>query len=377
MNLARINTQTGQPEPRGDSAVDGVWTGPKRILMVTDAWRPQVNGVVHTLERLTENLKAFGVEVEFLTPNRFRTLPMPTYPDIRLALTTPRHVRHIIEASAAEHIHIVTEGPLGLMARRYCLSSKQPFTTSYHTRFPEYVTARLPIPEDWTYRWLRSFHNSGQGTMVATQSLAADLASRGFNKLQPWTRGVDIEHFRPGKRGSLDYPRPIFLSVGRVAVEKNLPAFLELDLPGTKLVVGEGPEFARLKAKYPKAHFLGYRPNDELAEIYASSDVFVFPSRTDTFGNVIVEALASGTPVAGFPVTGPIDIVGDGVGGVVAEDLRQAALGALVVDRARARERALRYTWKACTEMFLENILSARATMAVPTDRFRIRSHQP
>jgi glycosyltransferase involved in cell wall biosynthesis len=197
---------------------------------------------------------------------------------------------------------------------------------------------------------------------VATPSMARDLEARGFNRLQPWTRGVNIEHFNPEKRGDLDFPRPIFLCVGRVAVEKNLPAFLDLDLPGSKVIVGEGPEFARLKAKYPRAHFLGHRPGDELAQIYASSDVFVFPSRTDTFGNVIVEALASGTPVAGFPVTGPIDIVGDGVGGAVSEDLRQAALDALMVDRATARERAMRYTWTACAEMYMDNIRAARAS---------------
>ncbi len=363
MRHARISADAGSFEKASDGLAATRWDGPKRILMVTDAWRPQVNGVVHTLERLTETLKGFGVEVQFLTPNLFRTLPMPTYPDIRLALTTPGRVRRLIENSKADHIHIVTEGPLGLMARRFCLNEKQPFTTSYHTRFPEYVTARLPIPEDWTYGWLKNFHNSGQGTMVATPSMARDLEARGFNKLQPWTRGVDIEHFNPDKRGELDFPRPIFLCVGRVAVEKNLPAFLDLDLPGSKVIVGEGPEFAKLKAKYPDAHFLGHRPADELARIYASSDVFVFPSRTDTFGNVIVEALASGTPVAGFPVTGPIDIVGDGIGGAVSENLQQAALDALKVDRAAARERALRYTWTACAEMYMDNIRAARASV--------------
>jgi len=363
MDAARINAVTGLPAGAASASAAESLSGPKRILMVTDAWRPQVNGVVHTLERLTENLTAYGVDVEFLTPDRFRTLPMPTYPDIRLALTTPRNVRRLIGASSAQHIHIVTEGPLGWMARRHCLAEGQPFTTSYHTRFPEYVTARLPVPEDWTYRWLRSFHNAGQGTMVATASLADDLASRGFSRLQPWTRGVNIEHFHPDRKATLDFPRPIFLCVGRVAVEKNLPAFLDLDLPGSKVIVGEGPELARLKARYPDTHFLGHRPNDELAGIYAASDVFVFPSRTDTFGNVIIEALASGTPVAGFPVTGPIDIVGDGVGGVVDDDLRQAALAALDIDRKAAREVALRYTWKACTEMFLENIRSARAVV--------------
>jgi glycosyltransferase involved in cell wall biosynthesis len=364
MRLARISADA--TPPFGKTALGSAatrWSDPRRILMVTDAWRPQVNGVVHTLERLTETLKNFDVDVTFLTPNCFRTLPMPTYPDIRLALTTPGRVRRLIEDSRPDHIHIVTEGPLGLMARRYCLAERQPFTTSYHTRFPEYVTARLPVPERWTYGWLKRFHNSGNGTMVATPSLARDLRSRGFDKLQPWTRGVDIDHFNPGKRGDLPFPRPIFLSVGRVAVEKNLPAFLDLDLPGSKVVVGEGPELERLKARYPSVHFLGHRPNNELARIYASADIFVFPSLTDTFGNVIVEALASGTPVAGFPVTGPIDVVGDGIGGVVAENLREAALAALEIDRAAARERAMRYTWTACAEMFIDNIRAARASV--------------
>lgn len=222
-----------------------------RILMVTDAWRPQVNGVVHTLERLTEALKPFDVELDFLTPNLFRTLPMPTYPDIRLALTTPGHVARRIEAAKADHIHIVTEGPLGIMARRYCRKAGRPFTTSYHTRFPEYLSARLPVPESWAYNWLRDFHNSGQGTLVATQSLADDLAARGFNKLRPWTRGVDTDHFRPDKRKETGFPRPVFLCVGRVAIEKNLTAFLDLDLPGSKVIVGEGPELAKLKARIP------------------------------------------------------------------------------------------------------------------------------
>ena len=333
-----------------------------RILMVTDAWRPQVNGVVHTLERLAETLKGLDVETQFLTPNVFRTLPLPTYPDIRLALTTPGHVAKLIDAAKADHVHIVTEGPLGIMARRHCLNVGRPFTTSYHTRFPEYLSARLPVPEAWAYRWLRDFHNAGQGCLVATRSLADDLSARGFATLRSWTRGVDTLHFRPDKRRELPFPRPIFLCVGRVAIEKNLPAFLDLDLPGSKVVVGEGPELARLRARYKQAHFLGHRPNDELAEIYAAADVFVFPSRTDTFGNVIIEALASGTPVAAYPVTGPIDIVGDGIGGAVSEDLKEAALAALKIDRAQARQRAMRYSWNACAEMFMDAVNEALET---------------
>ncbi|MGE0500107.1 MAG: glycosyltransferase family 4 protein [Rhizobiaceae bacterium] len=332
-----------------------------KILMVTDAWRPQVNGVVHTLEHLTEALKPLDVAVDFLTPLEYRTLPMPTYPDIRLALTKPARVARRIDAARADHVHIVTEGPLGMMARRLCMARRQPFTTSYHTRFPEYVSARVPMPEAWAYGWLRRFHNAGSGCLVATQSLADDLSSRGFTNLRPWTRGVDTSLFRPDRRRDLGLPRPIFLSVGRVAVEKGLPAFLDLDLPGSKLVVGTGPELVRLKARYPRAHFWGYRPNEELADIYASADVFVFPSRTDTFGNVIIEALASGTPVAAFPVTGPVDIIGDGIGGVVSEDLRDAALRALDVDRSAARVRAGRYTWAECARLFMDTVREAHA----------------
>lgn len=330
-----------------------------RILMVTDAWRPQINGVVHTLERLSETLAGYGVETRFLTPEGFPTLPLPTYPDIRLALTTPGHVARLIDAQRADHIHIVTEGPLGWMARRHCRRAGRPFTTSYHTRFPEYLSARLPVPEAWAYGWLRAFHNSGNGTLVATKSLADDLHARGFNRLKPWTRGVDTALFRPDRRADRPFARPLFLCVGRIAVEKNLPAFLDLDLPGSKVLVGEGPELDRLRARYPGAHFLGRLPVDDLADIYASADVFVFPSRTDTFGNVIIEALASGTPVAAYPVTGPIDIVGDGVGGVVADDLRKAALEALAVPRADALAKAARYTWTACAEQFLDAVREA------------------
>lgn len=334
---------------------------PLRILMVTDAWRPQINGVVHTLERLSEALQPRGVQTEFLTPAGFHTVPLPTYPDIRLALTAPGHVSRRIRNAAPDHIHIVTEGPLGFMARRHCLAGGRPFTTSYHTRFPEYLGARLPVPEEWTYRWLRRFHNEGQGTLVATPSLMKELAARGFSKLRPWTRGVDTELFTPDRRGEPHFPRPIFLYVGRIAVEKNLPDFLGLELPGSKVVVGDGPELDRLRARYPQAIFLGRRPTQDLADLYASADVFVFPSRTDTFGNVIVEALASGTPVAAFPVTGPIDIVGDGKGGVVSENLKEAALAALHVPRDEARAKALSYSWRNCAAMFIDAVGSALA----------------
>ncbi|MDW6022840.1 glycosyltransferase family 1 protein [Mesorhizobium sp. BAC0120] len=345
-----------QPSAKSEAGADSQHSDVRRILLVTDAWHPQVNGVVRTLERLSEKLPTMGVEAVFLTPAGFRSLAMPTYPEIRLALTTPGEVRRQIKAAAADHVHIVTEGPLGLMARWACLKEGHHFTTSYHTRFPEYLRARLPLPESWTYAWMRRFHNAAAATLVATPSLATELAGKGFTKLRPWTRGVDTELFNPDRSGDLGLPRPIFLYVGRVAVEKNIGAFLGLDLPGSKVVVGDGPAMAQLKARHTDAHFLGERTGLELARIYASSDVFVFPSRTDTFGIVLLEALASGLPIAAYPVTGPIDIVGDGTAGVLSEDLGAAAQAALTVDRQHAREKALGYSWKACAEMFVGHV---------------------
>ena len=337
-------------------------TGGGRVLIVTDAWHPQVNGVVRTLSKLAEVLADMGIEATFLTPERFRSFPMPLYPDIRLALATPRQIARTIAEAVPDFIHIATEGPLGQLARRACIRQGLVFTTSYHTKFPEYLSARLPIPESWTYAKLRNFHNSGQGCMVATASLGEDLARRGFRNLRPWTRGVDAELFNPDRRGKLDLPGPIFLCVGRVAVEKNLPAFLDLDLPGSKVVVGDGPELAALKKRYPAAHFLGALSNVELARVYASSDVFVFPSRTDTFGNVLLEAMASGCPVAAYPVTGPIDIVRQG--GALAEDLRDAAMLALDVSREAALANASSYTWPACTRQFLSYLRPAAGASA-------------
>jgi glycosyltransferase involved in cell wall biosynthesis len=328
---------------------------PRRILIVTDAWHPQINGVVRTLERLSEELEARGCVVEWLTPQGFWNLPLPSYADIRLALAAPARVAERIREARPNCIHIATEGPLGILARRYCLRHGLAFTTSYHTRFPEYLSARAPVPESWAYAWLSRFHNASNGTMVATPSLAAELTARGFRHVKLWTRGVDTSLYRPDRPQVLDLPRPIFLSVGRVAVEKNLPAFLDLDLPGSKVVVGDGPDLKRLRAAYPDAVFLGAKTGEDLADIYASADVFVFPSRTDTFGIVLLEALASGLPVAAYPVTGPIDVLGDGLGGVLSQDLRQAALSALDVCRDAARAKALTYSWATCAELFLEH----------------------
>jgi glycosyltransferase involved in cell wall biosynthesis len=325
-----------------------------RILIVSDAWKPQLNGVVRTLEALMAELSRMGVLVETITPADFRTVPLPSYSDIRLAVATPRRVAARIDAFAPMHVHIATEGPLGLAARRACLRRGLRFTTSYHTRFPEYLRARMPVPEAWSYRWLRRFHGAAEGTLVATASLHADLAARGFANLRLWNRGVDTDAFHPRYRRASARPAPVFLYVGRVAVEKNLPAFLDLDLPGTKMVVGDGPDLERLREAYPSTVFAGALTGEDLAAAYASSDVFVFPSRTDTFGLVMLEALASGTPVAAFPVMGPADIFADGVGGVLSADLKGAALAALAVPRAEAREKALRHGWRDCAERFLE-----------------------
>ncbi|MGA0530674.1 glycosyltransferase family 4 protein [Hansschlegelia sp. KR7-227] len=333
-----------------------------RVLVVTDAWRPQVNGVVRTIEHLAEEAPAFGAEIVLLTPDRFRTLPMPTYSEIRLALARTSVVAGMIAAAEADHVHVATEGPLGLAARRACLRAGLGFTTSYHTRFPEYLRRRFPVPERWTYAWLRRFHNAGAGTMVATESLRRDLEARGFLRLMPWTRGVDSERFRPiAGADEFGLPRPIFLSVGRIAAEKNLEAFLKLDLPGSKVVVGDGPARAELAAAFPDAHFAGTLEGERLARAYASADVFVFPSLTDTFGIVILEALASGLPVAAFPVTGPRDILEGTGAGALDQDLRAASLAALAIPKDRARSVALSHGWGEAARMFVENVRSVLA----------------
>ncbi|MFC3693046.1 glycosyltransferase family 4 protein [Chenggangzhangella methanolivorans] len=331
-----------------------------RVLVVTDAWRPQVNGVVRTIEHLVEHAPAYGAQIDLLTPQRFRTVPMPTYPEIRLSLARTSVVSRMIAEARPDNVHISTEGPLGIAARRACLKAGIGFTTSYHTRFPEYLRRRAPVPERWTYAWLRRFHNAGDGMMVATRSLSDELSARGFQRLMFWGRGVDADRFRP--RPGVDVlklPRPIFLYVGRVATEKNIEGFLALDLPGSKVVVGDGPARRDLEAAFPDAHFTGSLEGEALAEAYSSCDVFVFPSRTDTFGIVILEALASGLPVAAFPVTGPVDILaGSGVG-ALDEDLRAAALAALDLPKDKARAFALHHGWADAARVFVENVASA------------------
>ena len=325
------------------------------VAVVSDAWYPQVNGVVRTLATTADELRGRGHRVTFVTPDRFRTVPCPTYPEIRLALFADRRVTELLDAAHPCAIHIATEGPLGYAARRYCLARGLPFTTAYHTKFPEYLQARAGIPLSWTYRMMRRFHAPSSGVMVATASLRRELEAQGFPNLRDWTRGVDVGLFHP-RPSILDLPRPILMYVGRVAVEKNIGAFLALDHPGTKVVVGDGPQRADLERQHPEVVFVGSKSGEELAAHYASADVFVFPSRTDTFGLVLIEALASGVPVAAYPVPGPLDVIADSGAGVLDEDLGRAVAGALTIDRETARARGLHFTWARCAEMFLDNL---------------------
>ncbi|SMF62323.1 Glycosyltransferase involved in cell wall bisynthesis [Tistlia consotensis] len=328
-----------------------------RILLATDAWFPQINGVVRTLSRVVEELAALGHEIEVVHPGRFRTVACPTYAEIRLAVLPRSGALAIIEEFRPEAVHIATEGPIGWAVRSLCLARKLPFTTSYHTRFPEYVSARMPVPTALGYLVMRWFHRPSSGVMVATPSLQRELEGRGFRNVKAWSRGVDTEMFKPRNDPAVDLPRPVYLYVGRVSVEKNLEAFLGLDFAlGSKLVVGDGPQLAELKGRFPKAHFVGAKQGEELARHYASADVFVFPSRTDTYGLVMLEALASGLPVAAFPVPGPLDVV-DGHGiGVLDEDLAYAVERALAIPPERCRAHALKFSWRACAEQFLGNL---------------------
>jgi len=331
-----------------------------RVLVATDAWHPQVNGVVRTLTMMAEAAKSLGVEVSFLTPESFRTFAMPSYRDLRLALPYPAKIARLIADARPDSIHLATEGPIGVLVRRYCRNQGLPFTTSFHTRFPEYISARLPVPESWIWAALRWFHGPSQAVMAATPALAAELRVRGFRNVVLWPRGVDAGQFHP-RAVDLGLPRPVFLCVGRVAVEKNLEAFLDLDLPGSKVIVGDGPARAALARKYPQAMFLGARQGEALAEAYAGADVFVFPSKTDTFGLVLLEALASGLPVAAFPVTGPRDVIGTAPVGALNDDLRVACLSALHISPQACLDFAAKHTWEASARIFIEHIGDVRA----------------
>lgn len=336
---------------------------PLRIMLVTDAWEPQVNGVVRTLSRTVDECRALGHEVEVIHPGLgYNLIPLPTYSEIKLAIGAKGDIEERFRAFEPEAIHIATEGTLGHAARAICLKWKLPFTTSYHTKFPEYVHARLPfIPVSAGYAFMRRFHNSGNGMMVATPSMREHLIAKGFNNITPWARGVDTAFFHPSRRGVdggvyKDLQGPIFVYVGRVAVEKNLDAFLDLDLPGSKVIVGPGPQLDDLKRRYPDVHYTGALSGDELVRHFADADVFVFPSFTDTFGLVILEAMATGTPVAAYPANGPKDIIPGSNAGAVDDDLKAACLKALEMDREDCRAHAEKYSWRACAEEFVTNL---------------------
>jgi glycosyltransferase involved in cell wall biosynthesis len=332
-----------------------------RILLATDAWEPQVNGVVVTLRNTVSWLERWGHEVRVVSPEGFRTFPMPTYPEIPLAILPGRGVARRICEFEPDAIHIATEGPIGAAARAFCLRGRLAFTTAYHTCFPEYVKPRFGVPLAMTYAWLRRFHAPSSALLVATPAIRALLEARGFRNLADWSRGVDTELFVPSARRFEDLRRPVFLYVGRVAVEKNLPAFLGLELPGTKLVVGDGPQRAELERRFPGAVFAGMKTGAELASCYQRADVFVFPSRTDTFGLVLAESMACGTPVAAYPVRGPIDVVKDPAAGVLDNDLARAALAALALDRDRVRRYGERFSWESSTRQFVSHLAPVRA----------------
>ena len=336
-----------------------------RILIATDAWLPQVNGVVRTLTSLARSASALGAEVSFLTPDGFPSLAVPTYPGLRVALPNRREIAARVEAASPDAIHIATEGPIGWAVRAYCRRRKLAFTTSYTTRFPEYIAVRSIVPATLSYAVLRHFHAAAAMTMVATSSLRQELGARGFKKLGSWTRGVDTDLFRPDDAAELDLPRPIFMTMGRVAVEKNLEAFLALNLPGSKVVIGDGPQKAELERRYPNAHFLGEKTGRDLTSHVAAADAFVFPSLTDTFGVVQLEALACGTPVAAFPVTGPKDVIADHPIGALDTDLRAACLRALGMSRETCRSFALERSWENSARQFIGNLTALQPSRAL------------
>lgn len=325
-----------------------------KILIVTDAWAPQMNGVVRTLQTVRGELEREGCEVHVISPDLFRNMPCPTYGEIRLALTTSRRVGWMIEGLAPDSLHIATEGPLGLAARRWAIRRKARFTTAYHTQFPDYLAKRTKLPASWFWRFITWFHRPACAVMVSTRTMQAELASHGLPSTRLWGRGVDLACFTSDAgmhRALADLPRPLQLYVGRVAIEKNIGAFLDCAHPGSKVVVGDGPALAGLRKRYPGVQFLGALRGRELASTYASADVFVFPSRTDTFGLVMIEALACGTPVAAFPVPGPLDVLTPETGAMDA-DLDAAIASALCLDRGACAAYGRTFSWETSARQF-------------------------
>lgn len=356
-----------------------------RILIATDAWKPQVNGVVRTYENLKRELEATGHTVTILSPLDFATLPCPGYREIRLALARRSSIAVLLRDGGYDHVHIATEGPIGWATRAVCLRNGIRFTTSFHTRFAEYIETYTGLPAWISYAFQRRFHRPSIGTLVATPSLKADLSRRGFRRLMLWGRGVDTNQFKPrielrpacDSGAAADKTEPTFLYVGRVSREKNVEAFLKLDLPGRKVVVGDGPILESLRRQYSDVIFKGAKTGDELAREYAAADVFVFPSRTDTFGLVLLEAMASGLGIAAYPVTGPIDVVTPGVTGYLDEDLKAAALGALKLDRDQIRVQAMQRDWARVANIFLANVHQARRATGLGRRLFRARDGVP
>lgn len=333
-----------------------------RIAIVTDAWAPQVNGVVRTLSTLRGELERRGHQVEVIAPDRFRSIPCPSYPEIPLSLARAKSIAAILRGFAPDAVHIATEGPLGMAARRHCLATGRAFTTAYHTHFPEYLAKRTRLPASVFWPFIRRFHRPSAGILVATESVAAQLRGQGLTQTRPWSRGVDLAQFRPDvapPEAFRGFARPIQLYVGRVAVEKNIEAFLAAEHLGTKVVVGDGPALARLKSEFPAAVFLGKMSGEALAACYAGADVMVFPSHTDTFGLVMIEALACGTPVAAFPVPGPLDVL-DESSGAMDGDLSAAISRALQLAREDCLRRGRGFSWERSTDQFLAALVPDR-----------------
>jgi|TARA_E500000081_G_scaffold128191_1_gene136395 glycosyltransferase involved in cell wall biosynthesis len=330
-----------------------------KILIATDAYYPQVNGVVRTLHETGEILKSQGHTIEYLTPQLFLTFPMPKYNEIRLSVNVWPRVGSLIKQLNPDAIHIATEGPIGTMARRYCIKNNLKFTTSFHTRFDKYLKLYLPIiPSKWAEKFLANFHNKAERILVTTETMRKELIDIGIDnkKMVTWTRGGNHGAFKNPNKIDLPHKRPIWIYVGRVAIEKNIRAFLELELEGTKIIIGKGPDLKKLKKEFPNDHFLGEKTNGELASHFASSDVFVFPSKTDTFGIVVLESLNCGTPVAAYPVPGPLDILGGTEIDTLDEDLKTSALKALKISREDCLKFAKKYSWEETARIFFDNI---------------------